>query len=393
MPRLLIVVIDAPFFVTHRLPLAIAAKNDGFDVHVTAPIDPNSPRGDTAAREKITAAGLTFHALPLKRSSLNPLKELKVVLAIRQLIIELVPDIMHCVGTKPVVYGGLLTRLFGGPTPIFAVTGLGTVFMGRGTRHQIRQRLMRAGFLNAFKTPDCQIIFQNPEDEEVFFDSGVLKDGHYHMLRGVGVDLERFHPRLKDASDSTEPGLVVMLAARLIEAKGVRLFVEAARRLKQKHPDTRFVLLGHSDPESPTDIGREEIEIWQHDGLVEWWGHVDDMPMALAKADIFCLPTHYREGVPKVLLEAAAMGLPIVTTDMPGCRDVVHDGTNGILIGPRDQSALTKALDHLISDQEFREMTAQSGRQRAEEEFSEADFVAKSLEIYRRAYNAKIAAP
>ncbi len=385
MPRLLIVVIDAPFFVTHRLPLAVAAKKDGFNVHVTAPIDPASPRGDEAARATIEAQGLTFHTLPLKRSSLNPLKELRVVWAIRRLIKSFRPHVLHCVGTKPVIYGGLLTRLFGGPTPVFAVTGLGTVFMGRGKRHRLRQRLMRAGFLNAFRAPHCQIIFQNPEDEEVFFDSGVLKDGHYHMLGGVGADLEKFHPRLRAERKAPDHTLTIMLAARLIEAKGVRLFVEAARRLKTKHPELRFVLLGHSDPESPTDIGREEIESWQRDGIVDWRGHVDDMPTAMAEADIFCLPSHYREGVPKVLLEAAAMGLPVVTTDMPGCRDVVTHEETGLVVPPRDEGALTQALERLISDAPFRERASSAARLRAEQEFSEAHFVAKSLEIYRQA--------
>ncbi len=382
MPRLLIFVIDAPFFVTHRLPAAIAAHKEGYEVHVAAPIDPTSPRGDLAAQKQITDEGLSFHTIPLKRSSLNPLKELGVVLAVRRLIKKIDPHVLHCVGTKPIVYGGFLTRFFGGPTPVFAVTGLGTVFMGRGKRHRLRQGLMRAGFLNAFRTPGSQIIFQNPEDEEVFFDSGVLKDGHYHMIGGVGVDLERFSPRQK--TDDTS-GLTVMLAARLIEAKGVRYFVEAARRLKPKHPETRFVLAGHSDPESPTDIASTEIEAWQSEGIVEWWGHVDNMAEALGKADIFCLPSHYREGVPKVLLEAAASGLPIVTTEMPGCRDVVAHEETGLLVPPRDEGALTQALERLISDQAFRGQAAIAARRRAEMEFSEAKFVAKSLEIYGKA--------
>ncbi len=382
MPVLLIVVIDAPFFVTHRLPIAIAAKQEGYEVHVAAPIDHTSPRGDAAAQKTIEDQGITFHTIPLKRSSLNPFKELRVVLAIRRLINTLRPQVLHCVGTKPVVYGGLLTRLFGGPIPVFAVTGLGTVFMQRGQRHDLRQRLMRAGFLNAFRTRGCQIIFQNPEDEEVFFDSGVLKEGRYHMVGGVGVNLDRFHPSLRSDRSTDAEALTIMLAARLIEAKGVRLFAEAARRLKQMHPSTRFILLGHSDPESPTDIGQSEIETWQKDGVVEWWGHVDDMPSAMAKADIFCLPSHYREGVPKVLLEAAAMGLPIVSTDMPGCRDVVDDGETGLLVPPRDQGALTKALERLVTDQDFRTEAGKAGRAKAEREFSEAEFVRKSLEIY-----------
>ncbi len=383
MTRLLIVVIDAPFFVTHRMALAVAAKAAGYDVHVAAPIDPTSPRGDRAAQQKITDAGLVFHTIPLRRGSLNPFKEFGVILAVRRLLQRLDPAVMHCVGTKPVVYGGLLTRLFGGPTPVYAVTGLGTVFMGRGKRHRLRQGLMRAGFLNAFRTPGCQIIFQNPVDEEVFFDSGVLKDGQFHMIGGVGANLERFHPRLHDTSP-TRP-LTIMLAARLIEAKGIRYFVEAARRLKAKHERLRFVLVGHNDPESPTDIGHAEIEGWQQDGLVEWWGHVDDMPATFAQADIFCLPSHYREGVPKVLLEAAAMGLPIVTTDMPGCRDVVIDGESGLLVPPRDESALTQALERLIADAPFRANAASAARALAENRFSESDFVAKSLEIYGKA--------
>ena len=383
MTRLLIVVIDAPFFVTHRMALAVAAKAEGYDVHVAAPIDPESPRGDLAAQQKIEEAGLTFHTIPLRRGSLNPLKEFGVVVAIRRLIQDLSPAVMHCVGTKPVVYGGLLTRLFRGPTPVFAVTGLGTVFMGRGKRHRMRQGLMRAGFLNAFRTPGCQIIFQNPVDEEVFFDSGVLKDGHFHMIGGVGANLETFHPRLRDTSQ--ERPLTIMLAARLIEAKGIRFFVEAARRLRTKHDNLRFVLVGHNDPESPTDIARDEIEGWQKEGLVEWWGHVDDMPATFSEADIFCLPSHYREGVPKVLLEAAAMGLPIVTTNMPGCRDVVIDGESGLLVPPRNVGALTQALERLITDTPFRAKASKKARELAENRFSEADFVARSMEIYGKA--------
>ena len=387
--RLLIIAIDAPFLVTHRLPLACAAAREaGFDVHIAAPIDPASTREDERARQRIEAEGLTFHRIPLKRSSMDPWREWQLVRVLDALIDTIKPDLIHCVGMKPVLYAGALARLKRLPA-VHAVTGLGHTFMGQTLPARLRRFLLMRFYAFAFGGRQACVIVQNPDDRALFAKAHAIEPRRTFLLRGTGADLTRFKPRTAETASKGEP-LVVMLAARLIEAKGIRDFVAAAETIRVRGGvQVRFVLLGTRDAENPTCVAEADLERWHATGVIEWWGHSDDMPDMLRKADVFCLPSWYREGIPKVLIEAAASGLPIVTTDMPGCREVVRDSENGFLVPPRDPKALVAALLRLLEDPALRHRFAVRAREIAVAEFSLDAFLTASLAVYRAALETR----
>ena len=366
--RLLFLLNDAPFFVSHRLALAVAARRAGMEVHVAVPYE----EGPVAA---IQAAGIQHHDYPLRRGTRGPLGELRLIIAMARLMREIRPDLLHCVTMKPVLYGGLLARLMKLPAVVHAVTGLGYLFLIEGAAARLQRRFVLALYRFALGHGNSRAIFQNPDDLELFRQHDLVDPAKVVMIRGCGVDMQIFKPQFGEA------GLVVF-PARIIGDKGAREFVEAARLLKQKSVAARCVLVGRTDPDNPTYISEDEIKDWQQKGDVEWWGFEDDMPALLGRAEIVCLPS-YREGLPRVLIEAAASGKAIVTTDVPGCREVVTEGDNGFLLPARDGAAIAAALERLLGDSELRQRMGGQSRQRAVAEFSLEDFVARSLATYR----------
>ncbi len=366
--KILFLLNDAPFFVSHRLPLAVAARQAGLEVHVAVPYE----EGSVAT---IRAAGIEHHDYPLRRGARGPLGELRLIIAMARLLRRIRPDLLHCVTMKPVLYGGLLARLMGLPAVVHAVTGLGYLFLIEGAAARLQRRFVLALYRFALGHGNSRAIFQNPDDLELFRQQDLVDPARVVMIRGCGVDMQVFKPA------AAEAGLVVF-PARIIGDKGAREFVEAARLLKQKGVAARCVLVGRTDPDNPTYIAEAEIKDWQDQGIIEWWGFEDDMPGLLGRAEIVCLPS-YREGLPRVLIEAAAAGKPIVTSDVPGCREVVAEGQNGFLLPARDGSAIAGALERLLGDAELRRRLGEQSRQRAVAEFSLEDFVARSLATYR----------
>ncbi|HEY8077862.1 MAG TPA: glycosyltransferase family 4 protein, partial [Labilithrix sp.] len=294
--RLLIVVNDAAFFLSHRLSLALGARAAGYDVHIATPRDEASPR--------IEAAGLPFHAIPLQRKSMSAARELRAVAALVSLYRDVRPDVVHHVTAKPILYGGIAARVAGVPAVVHAVSGLGYVFISRGMRARALQRAIRATYRVATSHPNCAVIFQNEDDRATFGDA--IRATRIAMIRGSGVDLALFRPT---PLPTGEP--IVVLPSRMLWDKGVGEFVDAARMLRDRGVRARFVLAGGVDPGNPAAVPRERIEDWVREGVVEWWGHRADMPEVLAQSTIVCLPS-YREGMPKTLLEACAAGRPIV---------------------------------------------------------------------------------
>lgn len=367
---LLFLVGDARYFVTHRLPLGVAARAAGFDVHVCTPYEP-------ASVALLRDAGLTHHDISLGRGVRGPLVEVASLLALRALVRRLRPDLLHAVALKPVLLAGLAARLDGVPALVQAVTGLGWLYSDTGRRAALGRRLAERLFRSALEHPNGLVLFQNPDDQRYFLDRAFVEPRRSRLIGGCGVDLARFSPV------EPAPGPpVVLFPARILVHKGAREFVEAARRLRAEWIDARFVLAGPLDVENPGCVRRRELEGWVREGAVEWWGPRDDMPAVLGRAHIVCLPSYYREGVPKVLLEAAACGRAIVTTDVPGCRDTLRDGETGLLVPPRDLGALLGALRRLIGDEPARVEMGRAGRVLAERAFGVARFVARSLAIY-----------
>jgi glycosyltransferase involved in cell wall biosynthesis len=281
-----------------------------------------------------------------------------------------------------VLYGGLVARFARVPAVVHAITGLGYVFLIDGTAARIQRAIVKSFYAFALGHRNAHAIFQNPDDLKLFLDSALVDRSITSMIKGCGVDMAAFAP-----GGEPEGPPVVMFPARILGDKGVHEFVAAARLLKQKGAAARFVLVGRTDADNPTDVGETGIKAWTDEGAVEWWGFAHDMAATLAKAHIVCMPS-YREGLPRVLIEAAACGLPIVTANVPGCREIVRDGDNGFLVRPRDGPATAEAIAKLLDDAALRQRMGGRGRAIAVAEFSVEDFVSMSLAAYRAVWPA-----
>lgn len=364
-PRVLIVVNDAAFFLSHRLPLALGARDAGFDVHVATPRDEASPA--------IEAAGLAFHPIPLSRGGTSVGSELRAIRALVDLYRSVRPDVVHHVTAKPILYGGLAARIARVPAVVHAVSGLGYVFISDAPKARVIRAGVRATYGVITGHPNCAVIFQNDDDRRTF--GRAIRTDRVLMTRGSGVDLSRFA-----ASPLPEGERVVVMPSRMLWDKGVAEFVEAARRLSGR---ARFVLVGGVDPANPAAVPHDQLEQWVRDGVVEWWGMRADMPEVLRQATIVCLPS-YREGMPKSLIEAVAVGRPIVTTDVPGCRDVLTEPGDpyGVLVPAKDAASLADALGALVGDRPRLDRMADAAR-RAAPAFAVERVVADTIALYR----------
>ncbi len=367
--RLLITVNSAASLLSHRLPLALAAKAQGYEVHIAT----SSGLGVDA----ILAAGLIHHAIPLSRSGMNLVSELQTLIALVRLFVRVKPDIVHLVTIKPVLYGGIAARLVGVPGVVAAISGLGFVFMNTGLKVALVRTIAVQVYRLAFGKRNLKVIFQNPDDADTIIRATRLQRSKVAMIRGSGVDLSAF------AATPLPAGVpVVAMAARLLRDKGVHEFVQAAILLRERGLEARFWLVGDPDPGNPTSVAHADMEAWRRSGAVELLGHRDDVAAVFAQSHIVVLPS-YREGLPKVLLEAAACGRAVVTTDVPGCRDAIDVETTGLLVPPRDAGALADAIERLLSDAALCERMGRAGRQLAQSEFSIEKVVATHLDIYR----------
>lgn len=366
--KLLFFVTEDYYFVSHRLALAVAAQADAYDVCVVTRV---RECGDI-----IRGSGVRLIPFEIARSSLNPLGELFTLLRLIRIYRRERPDLVHHVAMKPVLYGSIAARLAGRPMVINAVAGMGWVFTSGSGATRWLERFVRGALKRALSTGT--VIVQNPDDAQLLAGVGV-PESQIRRVRGSGVDLRRFRP-VTDIDDAP----VVLLAARLLWDKGVGEYVAAARLLRKRGISARFLLAGQPDPVNPASVAASDVSAWVQEGVVEHVGWVTDMPGLLASVHIVCLPS-YREGLPKSLIEAAAAGKPIVTTDVPGCREAVRDGDNGLVVPSRDVQALADALERLIVDPVLRRQMGARGRARAEQEFGLDAVVQQTLAIYREA--------
>lgn len=374
-----IVVNDDWFFLSHRLPIALAARQAGARIVVVA--------RDTGRSAEIRGHGLDFVALPIASVGLNPLADIRTLAFLVRLYRRSSPDLVHHVTVKPMLYGSLAARVVDdGIAVVNAVSGQGFLFSS-----DYRARFLLSIVSKLYKTalgyPNSRTIFQNPEDLSDFVKLGFASRHTSRLIRGSGVDCEVFRPRPEPAGAP-----VVLLASRLRWEKGLREFAELARWAGNNGLEARFVLAGGVGEGGVSAVPRETVEGWVREGILEWWGLRDDMPAVISKASVVVLPTTYREGVPKVLLEAAAAGRPIVATDVRGCREVVQHGINGLLVQPGDARALASAVEKLLASPALRNRYGRAGRQLAETEFSIESVTRRTLDIYRELLDAAPAA-
>ena len=370
MSRILMFVVNVDwFFLSHRLPIALEATRQGYQVHIAT--------GLTDKAEELRRNGLVVHSLALERGGAGLGNAWRTAAQLWRLFQAVQPDVVHLVTIKPVLLGGVLARLAGVRSVVAAVSGLGFVFMAQGVRASARRMLVQALYRIALGHRNLKVIFQNADDRQSLARIARLPKNKMAMIRGSGVDLTRYaHLALPEGAP------VVMLAARLLKDKGVVEFVEAARLLRQRGCKARFVLVGTIDPANPTSFTEAQVAAWADEGVVERWGHCSDMPKALSAARLVVLPS-YREGLPKVLIEAAACGRAVVTTDVPGCRDAIEPGLTGLLVPPRDAVALADAVERLINDPVRCEAMGLAGRALAEKAFDVRQVVAAHLHIYQ----------
>lgn len=364
--KLLFLVTEDWYFVSHRLPLAIAAKRSGYDVSVATRV--------RAHGKQIVDAGLRLIPFENSRGGMNPLAEFLTLARLASLYRRERPDLVHHVAIKPVLYGSIAARLVGKPRVVNALAGMGWLFSsseGLARRIQPLVRWVLARLLSSGLT-----IVQNPDDARTLLQMNVPRS-KIRRIAGSGVDLEDFC-----VLPEVEGVPIVVLPARLLWDKGVGEFVAAARLIKESGIPARFVLAGRPDEASPSAVPASQISEWAEEGIVEYLGWVGNIPGLFAESHIVCLPSYYGEGIPKSLIEAAAAGRCIVTTDMPGCREIVHHGVNGLLVGPKDSTGLAAALIQLIQNPELRRRMGAAGRSRVEQEFGLDSVIRQTLEVY-----------
>ena len=369
-PRLLFIVNVAWFFASHRLELARAARAEGYEVHLACKAI------DDRAVRAIETAGCTVHDVDLARGIGGPIAELRAIRRLRGILREVRPDIVHCVTIKPVLYGSILARLAGVRGRVCALSGLGHVFTATGGLAALRRRLVQGIYAFAMGGRHLRVIFQNPDDRDTFIANRLVRPQDAVMIRGSGVDLRAYSP-----VETHNMPPVVLLPARMLREKGIVEFMAAAKLLQRRGVSARFVMAGGVDEGNPSHMTQPEITALAADSGVEWLGHVADMAAVVGQCDVVCLPS-YREGLPKALLEAAGCGKPMVSTDVPGCREVVTDGWNGFLVPPQSVEPLADALQKLIADTALRAAMGARARARALQEYSIESVIARTLGLY-----------
>lgn len=369
-PHLLLLITEDWYFWSHRRAIATAAQEAGLRVTLA------SRFGELY--DLIKADGVEPLPVRLRRRGRNPWGEAAAVADLARKYRELRPDIVHHVAIKPVLYGSWAARLAGVRGIVNAISGLGYAFTGSDPKARVYGTLATAAYRSALRRPGTYTIFQNDDDRAYFVDRGLLTEDQSVLIRGSGVNLDTFQPQ-----SEPEGNPIVLYAGRMLWSKGVGDLAAAVPMLRERGHQFKVVLIGHSDADNPEAIPPEQLRTWEAEGLVEWWGRRDDVSEIMANSHVVVLASE-REGVPKVLLEAAGAGKPLVATDVPGCREVVEPGQNGFLVPVHAPAALADALERLISNPELRVRMGAASRRKAEQEFSEERVVGETLALYDR---------
>jgi glycosyltransferase involved in cell wall biosynthesis len=369
--RLLLLITEDWYYWTHRRSIALGAMKAGFTVSLAT-------RVHTLSNE-IAADGVKLIPIKLKRRGYNPINEILSILELYRIYKKEKPSVVHHVTLKPVLYGSIAAWLAGVPAIVNALAGLGHAFVANDLKTRLFRGFLITGYRIVLGFKNSRVIFQNPEDLNLFIKHRILPQSRAVLIRGAGADTLVFKYK-------PEPiGIpIIMYAGRLLWTKGIKDLVDVGKLLKADGIPHRIVLVGKPDHENPRAISEEILNAWHNAGDVEWWGEkkCEEMPDVLAQAAIIALPTTYGEGVPKILIEAAVIGRAIVATNVPGCREIVRDNNNGILVPPKDVIALKGAIALLLSDNKLRTQMGKRGNEIATTEFSQDSVVQKTVEIY-----------
>ena len=383
--KLYIVVNVDWFFLSHRLPVALAAQKAGWDVTIVT--------ADTGKLKDIEAAGLKTINLPMSRSGMNIIEELKTLNFLRKLYAKEKPDVVHHVGMKTILWGTLAARFAKVKGVVNAISGLGGFFAEDNTSIMAKIVPMVLRFSHDRKNLLC--IFQNDEDKGLYVKNKIIKENQARYIKGSGVDLKEFcytqEPVINgngNVNDNFVGKLRVILTARMIVEKGIFILTEAAEKLRSKYEDkVEFLLVGGID-DHPGAITKEQLDAVCDGKYIQWLGYRTDVKELLQSSHIVAFPSYYMEGLPKSLIEADAIGRPVITCNSVGCKEAVIDGHNGYLIPTKDVDALVEKLDILLSNAKLRQEMGRNARAYAEANFSLDMVIEKHLEIYEELVTA-----
>ncbi len=367
MKKILFIVNVDKFFISHRLPVAIEAIKQGYEVHIATKI--------TDQLNFLEMKGLIVHPLNIHRSGIRSVvfEFFKILF----LLHKIAPEIVHLVTIKPVIFGGIAVRLLGGISVVSAISGLGFIFIDKKFKSIVLKKIVLYLYRIALNCKNQTIIFQNDSDKRLLISYAKVCHEKTILIPGSGVDLSKYKAPLLAKKDLP----VVMFASRFLVDKGVREFIHAAEIVNGNGLSAKFILVGDVDLSNPSSIQKSELKKWKENSAVEVWGYSNNMEVILAFATIVSLPS-YREGYPKILIEAAACGKAIVTTDTPGCRDAIENNVTGLLVPIKDSLLLAKSINILLNDREKCQKMGENGRKRAEKLFDIKIIVNSHMEIY-----------
>ncbi|QEY59393.1 glycosyltransferase family 4 protein [Pseudomonas sp. C27(2019)] len=369
--KILFIVNEPWFFLSHRLPIAVAAQEQGYTVCVA------TKAGETVS--DISRMGFIHHEIPLSRSGSSVLSELSSLIAIWQLLRKVKPDVVHLVTIKPVLYGGIASRFTSVKKVVAAVSGLGTLFLAQGIKAEVKRKLGAGLYRLALRSKKTTVILQNPDDKQLLLDLGAVKPEQTVLIRGSGADLSayQFLPEMLDGKP------VVTFAARLLFDKGLAEYVAAVELLNSRGVEAVYQIVGDMDFGNPTSATEKDIQAWKVIPNLSVLGYQKDMAAVFKNSNLVVLPS-YREGLPKVLIEAAACGRAVITTDVPGCRDAIEANKTGLLVAAKNIAELANAIELLVKDVELRVKMGIAGRKLAEEAFSIEQIIEQHLSIYQQ---------
>jgi len=368
MKKLLFIVNEDYYFLSHRTHLALSAISEGFEVAVLCHVN--------SSREKITNLGLQLFAWNIKRGSLNPISEIRSFIELASVIHRFKPDLIHAVSLKAVLYTALATIKNHNCSLVYALGGLGYVFHSNKLSASVIRFFIAKVFGYFFSRPNVRIILQNDDDLSLLLRYKAIKKENVKFIYGVGVDTNYFNIT---PIPSGKP--LIVLPARLLWSKGVREFVSVAKILRQRGLDVRFALVGEIDIHNPETVPSSQIDTWVSEGVVEAWGHRNDMYEVYKQSTIVCQPAHH-EGLPKSLLEAASCGRPIVCFDVPGCREIVINGVNGFLAPFMDIQKLAQSIEELINNYDLCVKMGKAGRELILKEFTQEIKTKETIDVW-----------
>ncbi len=373
MTKLILVSNTEWYLYNFRLSLARHLREQGYEVVLVSPPGRFAPL--------LEQAGFRWVEWRVGRQTLAPWQELAAAFRLARIYREERPALVHHHTIKPVLYGTLAARWAGVSAIVNSIPGRGYVFLGSDPKARLLRPLVKSFYRMVLKSRQSAVIFENTTDQQYFVDEKLVSASRVWLIEGVGVDPQIFSP-------TPEPdGIpVILFASRMLWDKGVGVLVEAARLLRGRVA-ARVALAGEPDPGNPATVDDSTLRGWADEGVVEWWGWRGDMPAVYASSHIVTLPTMYGEGVPTVLLEAAACGRPLVASDVPGCRHVVEDGVNGLIVPQNDPAGLAAALEKLAVDPSLRGRMGAAGRRRVLDQFTTDRVNAATLDVYRRVLN------